>query len=122
MADGVPIPNIVCGVPHPHIERWYLADPSALQKTLTCTVSSLPKAKCRKDLYKKMLGDAIRKAGVAPQLGGAEYGEDIACAADVDELCKRERSFKAFWDDLTGAFKRLAEDRRGGEHGANGGY
>lgn len=98
----VSVPYTVCAVPNPHIERWYLEDQRALAQVLPGAQSSKLRYKCERDRYKKALREAIRKAGVEPLLGGAEYGEEIANALDPEQMNK---SFKKFWDDLKRALK-----------------
>jgi hypothetical protein len=92
---------VVCAVPDPHIERWYLADPHGLQQVLE--VSSVPAAppyKCERGRYKQALRDAIRQTGATAPLGGLEYGPDVAEALDLYAVGKVDAGFKHFRDEL----------------------
>lgn len=62
--SGYPGP-VMCAVPDPHIERWYLADPRGLQQVLEVgSVPAVPAYKCERGRYKQALRDAIRQTGV----------------------------------------------------------
>ena len=100
---GLAIPHLVCGVPDPHIERWYLEDQQALKSILPGAKPEKLSYGCERDRYKRALKEAIRAAGVEPSLGGAEYGEDIARALEPDRV--EDDSFKDFWEDLLAALK-----------------
>lgn len=101
---SVPIPRLVCAVPDPHIERWYLEDQQAFKKVLSRAQPKKLRYKCGPDRYKRALIEAIRAAGVEPLLGGAEYGEDIAKVLDPSRL---DRSFKTFWKVLCSALGEI---------------
>ena len=110
--SGYPGP-MICAVPNPHIERWYLADPRGLQQVLE--VGSIPKVptyKCERGRYKQALRDAIRQTGIIAPLGGLEYGADIAETLDLYAVCKADVGFKHFVDELRA---RLAPFARGQE-------
>ncbi len=99
--------QVVCAVPDPHIERWYLSDPTALPRALEPLHTgrgqevTLPPYKCRRGWYKQALRRAIEEnAGFVPPLGGTEYGQEIAMAMDLYRACKEDRSLKNFVDDL----------------------
>ncbi len=93
----VSVPHLVCAVPDPHIERWYLEDQHALPQVLEKARPSKLSYKCERDRYKSALKQAIRAAGVEPILGGAEYGEQIAEHLQPSRL---DESFQLFWEDL----------------------
>lgn len=97
---GLAIPHLVCAVPDPHIERWYLEDQQALKSILPGAKPEKLPYKCERDRYKRALKEAIRAAGVEPSLGGAEYGEDVAKALEPSRL---DDSFRSFWEDLLAA-------------------
>jgi len=97
--------HLVCAVPDPHIERWYLDDQQALKSVLPEARPQKLSYKCERDRYKRALRQAIRDAEVEPLLGGAEYGEDIARTLEPSRL---DRSFRTFWKDLSAAFRNLA--------------
>ncbi len=92
-----PEQNIVCAVPDPHIERWYLEDQQALSQVIPGARAEKLGYKCERDRYKKALREAIRTSGVEPLLGGAEYGEEIAAQLDPTRM---DRSFRNFWQGL----------------------
>jgi len=77
--------SVVYAIPDPHIERWLLLDSAAFKKVLGKGCSA-PVQKCERDLYKKLLAQAIRNTGVNPPLGGIEYTEDLVNAMDLEYL------------------------------------
>lgn len=86
--------------PDPHIERWYLADPVALSERFPGTSFQLPRRKCERDLYKRLLHDCLSSAGEIVMLGGAEFAADIVDAMSFYRAGKQEPSLKAFIEDL----------------------
>ncbi len=98
---------LVCAIPDPHIERWYLEDLKAWKQILPGAKPQQLSYKCEQDRYKKYLKECILAAGVKPTLGGAEYGLDLAQTIDVYQLGKQDPSFKHFWDELKSELKRL---------------
>ncbi|MGQ9591229.1 MAG: DUF4276 family protein [Planctomycetota bacterium] len=98
--------RLVAACPDPHVERWYLADPDAFQRVVGCRPRAGRK-KCARDHYKKLLADAVRRAGHPPTLGGIEFARDIAAAMDWYCAEKGDRSFRAFVDDLRKALSAL---------------
>jgi hypothetical protein len=97
---NIGLPYLACAVPNPHIERWYLEDPQALRQILPGAEPNCPRYKCQQDRYKNALKNAIRKAGVEPAQGGAEYGNDIAQLLNFYTLGKRDKAFKLFVDEV----------------------
>lgn len=92
---------IACAVPNPHIERWYLADPLALQQVLEVDhVPDAPRYKCERARYKQVLRETIRQAGVVAPLGGLEYGADIVASLDLYTAGKADTGFKHLLDAL----------------------
>lgn len=102
---------VVCAVPDPHMERWYLADPNALQRILNVR-PECPAYKCERDRYKQALREAFRQAGIVAPLGGVEYGEEIAWSIDIFQVGKVDRGFKHFADDLDEATRHLWPEGR----------
>ena len=93
--------TVVCAVPNPHIERWYLADPRGLQQVLeVSSIPVVPLYKCERGRYKQALRDAIRQTGIIAPLGGLEYGPDIAEVLDLYTVGKVDAGFKHFLDGL----------------------
>lgn len=92
---------VICAVPNPHIERWYLADPHGLQQVLeVSSIPEVPSYKCERGRYKQALRDAIRQTGIIAPLGGLEYGPDIAEILDLYTVGKADAGFKHFLDEL----------------------
>lgn len=91
------LPAIVCAIPEPHIERWYVEDQNAFKKVLPTTDLEKWQYRCEKVYYKRILKKAIQSTGVEPSLGGAEYGEDIGNFVDPRRM---DDSFRAFWHEL----------------------
>jgi hypothetical protein len=96
----------VVACPDPHIERWYLADPEALKKTLNVSYT-LGKRKCERDRYKQHLRTALEKGGHTVTLGGAEFASEIVEALDLFRAAKNEPSFGHFVDALRAAVRRF---------------
>ncbi|RLA92685.1 MAG: hypothetical protein DRG83_22110 [Deltaproteobacteria bacterium] len=101
----LPPEYVICAVPEPHIERWYLEDQRALSTAIPGARSRKLRYKCERDRYKQALSEAIRASGVEPLLGGAEYGAEVAAEIEPDRL---DRSFRKFWGDLLNAFRVLS--------------
>ncbi|GIX45978.1 MAG: hypothetical protein KatS3mg131_0189 [Candidatus Tectimicrobiota bacterium] len=102
----LPLPQecVVCAIPDPHIERWYLEDQQAFSQAIPNAQARKLRYKCERDRYKMALYEAILASGVEPLLGGAEYGNDIASRLDPQRL---DRSFQKFWGELVRAFRAL---------------
>ena len=83
--------QVIYAIPDPHIERWLLLDSAAFKKVLGKGCSA-PVQKCERDLYKRLLLEAVRNTGVNPPLGGIEYTEDLVYAMNLDYLEKSEDS------------------------------
>lgn len=93
--------SLVCAVPDPHIERWYLEDAKVLQQVLKSAVAPQPPPyKCERDRYKQALQQVIADADIFAPLGGAEYGEEIAHRLDLYAVGKADTGFKHFVDGL----------------------
>jgi hypothetical protein len=101
---GFPNEFVVCAIPNPHIERWYLEDQQALVQVIPNAKPQKLRYKCERDCYKRALVETIRRAGIEPLLGGAEYGDEIARSLDPNRL---DRSFQNFWDELRRIFMHL---------------
>ena len=84
-------PDCVCfALADPNIERWYLTDPRALTRAIGGSIEPrpLPYVPCSEDkgYYKGKLREALMENGASFELGGAEYGRDIACHLNLDSL------------------------------------
>jgi hypothetical protein len=96
--------SIVYAIPDPHIERWLLLDSAAFKKVLGKGCSA-PVQKCERDLYKKLLAQAIRNTGVNPPLGGIEYTEDLVNAMDLEYLERTGDSLSKLLKELRYKFQ-----------------
>lgn len=101
--------RLVCAVPDPHVEIWYLADGRAVGAvTGADRQRQLPARKCAQDLYKQLLGESFHEAGIDPPLGGAEYGREVADALDLPAAGRAQESLGDFLSDLRGAIRDAA--------------
>lgn len=98
--------TLVCVVPDPHIERWYLIDQDAFRQAVEIDFSpQVPPYKCERGVYKRAMQEAFAKAGFMPPLGGVEYGEEIALKIDFYTAQKADTAFKHFLDELQAALQ-----------------
>ena len=96
--------RVISMIPKPYIERWLLLDAEAF-KTVFGGGCSVPKRKCDRDRYKRLLLQAIRDAGVIPLLGGIEHIADLVNAMDLQHLEQSDRSFRRFFRVLQQRFE-----------------
>ncbi len=108
--------RIVVACPDPHIERWYLADPVAVQQALGSPPARLPRParRCARQAYKQALVETVRAAGFTPTLGGIEHAEALAQRVDLAQ--PPERSLRAFVTDLRVILRRVAPPSRGSSY------
>lgn len=100
--------QVLCAVPNPHIEKWYLADPRGFQECFNSPNQPVvPKRKCERDRYKQALVKALRDASVEAPLGGAEYGDQIVEHMELGRAGQNESSLGNFIRDLRVALLRL---------------
>jgi hypothetical protein len=102
--DGRFFPTHAIACPDPHIERWFLADPRALNHALGAS-ATVTERKCDRGEYKRALAETLRGAGHVLALGGIEFAEEIVTAMDLYAAGKNEPSLKHFIDDLRAAFR-----------------
>lgn len=100
--------RIVCAVPDPHIERWFLLD-SAAFKVVFGRGCDAPDQKCERSRYKKMLIDAIRQGGITPSLGGIEFAEDIVKEMDLNRIARHDDSLGRLLSELSAVFREWHE-------------
>lgn len=100
--------RVICAIPDPHVERWLMLDSSAF-KIAVGVGCDAPDQKCERDRYKQILSQAVRKAGVIPNLGGIEYADDIIAEMDIDIAVRVDASFRLFVRDLRGIFQEWAQ-------------
>lgn len=112
--------QVCLAVPNPHIERWYLLDPTAVPRVLGASGSTiLPQAKCKKDLFKEALRNGFRQFGVTPPAGGIEYGEDIAAIMDLGLACQSP-DFQKTITDFRAALRLVQDGGEPSNEGENG--
>ena len=96
--------QLVCAIPDPHIERWYMADPGGLQQAIGARVRPvLPAYKCERGRYKRAILGVFADVGIKPLLGGAEYGNDVVEAMDLYAAQQADPALKHFVDHLKAA-------------------
>jgi hypothetical protein len=64
-----------------------------------------PQQKCQRRLYKRLLLEAVRAAGVTPLLGGIEYTEALVKAMDLRSSESADESLGRLLRDLRSVFK-----------------
>ena len=108
VAANPPYPIVVTAVPDPHVERWYLLDPSALSKAAGIPkMPVLPAHKCAKDYYKQLLRSAFNNSSIIPLLGGTEYGPLVADKMDLYAASKADHGLAEFVDGVKSWLKQL---------------
>jgi hypothetical protein len=98
--------RVVAACPDPHVERWYLVDPDSFRHVVGYR-PTLGRKKCARDHYKKLLADAVRRAGHPPTLGGIEFAREIAVGIDWYRAGTTDHSFRAFIDELRDKLRTL---------------
>ena len=97
--------KIIVAAPDPHIEIWYLADPSAVQAVSgSDRLVRIPSGECDKDIYKDRLLDEFRYN----PLGGIESAASIVAIMDMYRAGRNVRSLGNFVQELRGALTRFA--------------
>ena len=104
--------QVIYAIPDPHIERWLLLDSSAFKKVLGKGCSA-PIHKCERNLYKRLLLEAVRKAGINPPLGGIEYTEDLVNVMNLDKLERTEESLGKLLKALRQKFQEWERAEQG---------
>lgn len=94
---------VVYAIPDPHIERWLLID-SAAFKTALGHGCQAPQQKCERRLFKRLLLEAVRAAGVTPLLGGIEHTEALVAAMNLQSLESADESLGRLLKDLRSVF------------------
>ncbi len=108
--------QLVCAIPDPHIERWYIADPPGFQQAIEARIQpSLPAYKCERGRYKRAMLDVFADVDVRPLMGGAEYGREIVAAMDLYTAQKVDAALKHFVDDLKAVLLPVAQSPVGPE-------
>ena len=103
-----PYGEIIAAIPNPHVERWYLLDVSALSIAAgTPIATSAPAYKCEKNHYKTLLRQAFTRTGIAPPLGGLEYGPVVAQHMDLFATAKQDHGLADFLEKSRAWLKRV---------------
>lgn len=97
--------SVVYCIPDPHLERWLLLDSAAFKKVLGKGCAA-PDQKCDRDRYKKLLIDAVLDAGLKPQVGGIEHAADLVSEMDLDQMARKDDSFRELLETLRERFRR----------------
>jgi hypothetical protein len=100
--------RIICAIPDPHIERWFLLD-SAAFKAVFGRGCDAPDQKCERSRYKKMLIDAIRQSDITPSFGGIEFAEAIVKEIDLSRIARLDNSIGRLLNDLSAIFREWCE-------------
>lgn len=103
---------LILACPNAHVERWYLADQAAFTRVVGGGQVSVPD-KCERDLYKRILREAVEAAGQLAPSGGVEFGPELATAIDFYRLGKNDPAFRAFHDACASLLNRAKEQRAG---------
>ena len=108
VAANPPYPIVVTAVPDPHVERWYLLDPSAFSRVAGIPkMPALPTHKCDKNYYKKLLRSAFDNSPIIPPLGGTEYGPLVADEMNLYAASKADHGLAEFIDGVKSWLKQL---------------
>jgi hypothetical protein len=100
--------EIITAIPEPHVERWYLLDLTALSKAAGVPIAaSVPAHKCEKNFYKTLLRSAFAGSGIAPPLGGLEYGPLVAKEMDLFAAAKQDHGLADYIEKARAWLKRL---------------
>jgi hypothetical protein len=96
--------RVICAVPDPHVERWLLVDSAAFKAVLGRGCAA-PDQKCEKARYKRLLIEAIRQAGITPNLGGIEFAADIVASMNLELAGRLDPSLQRFLDEMNGVLR-----------------
>jgi hypothetical protein len=97
---------MIIACPDPHVERWYMVDPEGFASAVGVQ-PSVGKRKCKRDIYKALLANTIRQAGLLAPLGGIEFAPELVASMDLYRAGRNDKSLKGFTDDLRRALVRL---------------
>lgn len=85
-----PFDRVCFALADPNTERWYLTDPRGFREAIGGHVApeTLPYVPCSKEkgYYRRKLMEVLRKNDASTELGGAEYGGEIANHFDIASL------------------------------------
>jgi hypothetical protein len=100
------LPPLVVACPDPYIEKWYMVDPESFARVVGAG-PKLVRRKCQPGRYKQLLGQAIRKGGHIPTLGGIEFAREIVQAMDLYRAGQNEPSLRAFLNDCRDQIRQI---------------
>ncbi len=96
--------RIICAIPEPHIERWFLIDSLAFKKAAGKGCGA-PDKKCERSRYKNLLIQNIVDAGIIPSFGGIEFADAIVEEMDLPGAARFDHSFERFISELRAVFR-----------------
>lgn len=105
---------VIYAIPDPHIERWLLLD-SAAFKNVPGKGCSAPMQKCERDLYKRLLKEAVLKAGIVAPLAGIEYAGSLVNAMNLEKLERIEASLGKLLKELRYKFQEWKQAEQSGQ-------
>ena len=106
---GYPGDTIVAS-PAPHIESWYLADPTSLQALMSMhRLPQIPRGDCERDQYKSELSSIFQNS---PLGGGIEYGDRIVESMNLYRAGQNVPSLGSFIDEVTAKLQQIVYDKR----------
>jgi len=97
-------PRHAIACPDPHVERWCLADPEAIQQVLGVP-GPADVGKCERDFYKNLLRQTILGAGQPILTTEMEYAPDLVNAMNLFRAGKNQASLKHFLDEVKSALQ-----------------
>lgn len=101
--------EVICAIPDPHIERWYITDGNALRQVIGVDDFPIcPTYKCKKGIYKGAIMNYLSKNNINVILGGAEYGDDVARVLNLQQLAGEDQGFNVFVSNLKSFIRRYA--------------
>ncbi len=100
-------PRAVVGVPDPHVERWCIADPLAFQAVVGTPPPPDP-GKCERDLYKRLLANALDRAEIPVLTGPTEIAPDLVEGMDWTTIDRNCPSLAHLVSDLRSQIRQFA--------------
>ena len=100
-------PEVVIGVPDPHVERWLIADPGAFHAVVDAPPPQDP-GKCGRDVYKRLIRERMVSAGVPPLSSVLEFAPEIMGRLDLGVASRTQPALGALIDELRRLLRRLA--------------
>ena len=95
---------VICMIPEPHIERWFLLDTEAF-KSVFSKGCRKPDNKCERNRYKNLFLNAIFQATKISPLDGTEHIDDLVNAMNLHRLEQTDASIGRFIKSLQRRFR-----------------